>query len=255
MGKNLKVTAMLESFRDLLSSSATIAAQRVRNPALGAFALSWCAFNWKSILYLLFSDSKIFDKIEFISAHSSWKTAFLFPCISVIVICGALPWANNLISAWQAKPLDNNDSIENQRKAKQILRSTRLRRLEAKRDVTYEKVRTGDEINIQQMKEQITQSQERMGEITAEKDMAVNQFIELSNKFELFKERVEKYRAEANHYKGLNEQQKVDIENLSGQLKAMREIYDDINNNRRASFGAGDAINALKIGAGLRDKN
>lgn len=224
---------MLESFRDLLSSSATIAAQRVRNPELGAFALSWCAFNWKSILYLLFSDSKIFDKIEFIAAHSSWKTAFIYPCVSVFVICGALPWANNLISMWQAKPLDNNDSIENQRKAKQILRSTRLRRLEAKRDVTYEKVRTGDEINIQQMKEQITQSQERMGEITAERDLAVSHFNELSDKFDKFQERVEKYRAEANHFKALSDQQKIDIENLSGQLKAVIEINKDINNNRQ----------------------
>lgn len=159
---------MLESFKELLSSSATIAAQRVRNPALGAFALSWCAFNWKSILYLLFSDSKIFDKIEFISAHSSWKTAFIFPCISVIVICCVLPWANNLISVWQAKPLDNNDSIENFRKAKLILRATRLQRLQAKHDVTYDKVKTGAEKDIQEMKEEIIKSKDSMGELTAE---------------------------------------------------------------------------------------
>lgn len=218
---------MLESLKEYVSSTINTASQRVSNPVFGAFALSWCAFNWKSILYLFLSDTKIADKIDYISAHSSWKTVALYPCLSVAVLCGCLPWINNVISAWQAKPLDNNDSIENHRKAKQIIRSTRLRRLEAKRDVTYEKVRTGDEINIQQMKEQIAQSQERMGEITAEKDMAVNQFIELSKKFEQLKERAERFKAEANHFKELSESQSADIKELSYKIEDLQQINDE----------------------------
>lgn len=75
---------------------------------------------------------------------------------------------NNVISKWQAKPLDNNDSIENFRKAKLILRATRLQRLKAKHDVTYDKVKTGAEKNIQEMKEEIIRSKNSMGELTAE---------------------------------------------------------------------------------------
>lgn len=159
---------MLESFKELFSSTINTAAQRVRNPAIGAFALSWCAFNWKSILYLLLSDTKVIDKIAYISDNSTWKTVIGYPCVSVIIICGILPWANNLISVWQAKPLDNNDSIENFRKAKLILRATRLQRLQAKHDVTYDKVKTGAEKNIQDMKEEIIKSKNSMGELTAE---------------------------------------------------------------------------------------
>lgn len=159
---------MLESFKELFSSTVSTAAQRVRNPALGAFAMSWCAFNWKSILYLLLSDTKVIDKIAYISDNSTWKTVIGYPCVSVIVICGILPWANNLISVWQAKPLDNNDSIDNVRKAKLILRATRLQRLQAKQDVTYDKVKTGAEKDIQAMKEQITESKDRMGILTEE---------------------------------------------------------------------------------------
>lgn len=159
---------MFESFKELFSSTVSTAAQRVRNPAIGAFALSWCAFNWKSILYLLLSDTKVIDKIAYISDNSTWKTVIGYPCVSVIIICGILPWANNLISVWQAKPLDNNDSIENFRKAKLILRATRLQRLQAKHDVTYEKVKTGAEKNIQDMKEEIIKSKNSMGELTAE---------------------------------------------------------------------------------------
>lgn len=159
---------MLESLKEYFSSTVNTAAQRVSNPVFGAFAISWCAFNWKSILYLLLSDSWVIDKITYISDNSSWKTVALYPCISVAVLCGGLPWINNLISAWQAKPLDNNDSIENYRKAKRILRATRLQRLQAKHDVTYDKVKTGAEKDIQDMKEEIIKSKESMGELTAE---------------------------------------------------------------------------------------
>lgn len=159
---------MLESLKEYFSSTVNTAAQRVSNPVFGAFAISWCAFNWKSILYLFLSDSGIIDKITYISDNSSWKTVALYPCISVAVLCGCLPWINNMISAWQAKPLDNNDSIENHRKAKRILRATRLQRLQAKHDVTYDKVKTGAEKDIQDMKEEIIKSKESMGELTAE---------------------------------------------------------------------------------------
>ncbi|MEG6073800.1 hypothetical protein UXP22_12685 [Enterobacter hormaechei] len=159
---------MLESLKEYFSSTINTAAQRISNPVFGAFALSWCAFNWKSILYLFLSDSGIIDKITYISYNSDLLTVVLYPCLSVIVLCGGLPWVNNVILKWQAKPLDNNDSIENFRKAKLILRATRLQRLKAKHDVTYDKVRTGAEKNIQEMKEEIIRSKDSMGELTAE---------------------------------------------------------------------------------------
>lgn len=91
---------MLESLKEYFSSTVNTAAQRVSNPVFGAFAISWCAFNWKSILYLFLSDSGIIDKITYISDNSNWKTVALYPCISVAVLCGCLPWINNMISAW-----------------------------------------------------------------------------------------------------------------------------------------------------------
>lgn len=159
---------MLESVKEYLSSTISTASQRVRNPVFGAFSLSWCAFNWKSILYLLLSDTGIIEKITYISDNSNWKTVLFYPCLSVIILCGSLPWLNNLISIWQYKPLDNNDSIENHRKARNILRATRLQRLQAKHDVTYERIRTGAEKDIQAMKEEIIKSKDSMGELTKE---------------------------------------------------------------------------------------
>lgn len=159
---------MLNSIKDYTSSTFGTAIQRIKNPAFGAFALSWCAFNWKQLLYLFLSNTSVYDKIEYIIAYSTWKNVIGYPVISTIVLCGFLPWVNYLIATWQIKPLDHTDSIDNHRKAKIIRRATRLQRLQAKHDVTYEKVKTGAEKDIQSMKEQIAQSQDRMGELTAE---------------------------------------------------------------------------------------
>lgn len=215
---------MLESLKEYLSSTVNTAAQRVSNPVFGAFALSWCAFNWKSILYLLLSDSSIIDKITYISSNSSWKTVLAFPCVSVIILCGGLPWVNNVISKWQAKPLDNSDSIENHRKAKRIHRATRLQRLQAKHDVTYDKVKTGAEKDIQAMKERITESQARMGELTAEKDKLSNKVLELNKKLETIESVAAALKIEAEKSSRRLEEREARINNLIQELKEKESI-------------------------------
>lgn len=206
---------MLESLKEYFSSTINTAAQRVSNPVFGAFSLSCIAFNWKSILYLLLSDSGIIDKITYISDNSSWSTVILFPCLSVVVLCGGLPWINNLISAWQAKPLDNNDSIENHRKAKRILRATRLQRLQAKHDVTYDKVKTGAEKDIQGMKEQITESQARMGELTAEKEKLAGELSDALDKLRSMQEAAETFKGEADRFRRRNIEKQAQIDELT----------------------------------------
>ena len=161
---------MLESLKEFTTSTFNTAMNRVKNPAFGAFAISWCAFNWKQILYLFFADNGIYYKIEYISQNSSWWNVIILPAFSSLVLCVGLPWVNNAITKWQSKPLDNADSIENFKQARMIQRSTRLQRLKAKHDVTYDRVKTGAEKDIQSMKEQITESQARMGELTSERD-------------------------------------------------------------------------------------
>lgn len=210
---------MLESLKEYLSSTVNTAAQRVRNPVFGAFALSWCAFNWKSILYLLLSDSSIIDKITYISSNSSWKTVLAFPCVSAIILCGGMPWINNVISKWQAKPLDNYDSIENHRKAKRIHRATRLQRLKAKHDVTYDKVKTGAEKDIQAMKERITESQARMGELTSERDRLSDKVLELNKKLENMQSVAAALKIEAEKSARMLEDREAKINNLIQELK------------------------------------
>ncbi|EPJ4741661.1 hypothetical protein WJC98_003781 [Klebsiella pneumoniae] len=210
---------MLESLKEYFSSTINTAANRISNPAFGAFALSWSAFNWKSILYLFLSDYGIFDKINYISENSSWKTVILYPCISVAILCLGLPWINNIISAWQDKPLDNNDSIENHRKAKRIHRATRLQRLRAKHDVTYDRVKTGAEKDIQDMKEEITQSKERMGDLTKERDNLKSDNSELKKQKEILENKIKSHES-------IMRDITTDNENLKKQLNEIRGYFD-----------------------------
>ncbi|EAS3170734.1 TPA: hypothetical protein R4A59_004252 [Salmonella enterica subsp. enterica serovar Matopeni] len=227
---------MLESFKELFSSTVSTAAQRVKNPVIGAFTLSWCAFNWKSLLYLFLSDTKIYDKIEFISAHSGWTMTFCYPALSAIVICGFLPWANNVVQKWQSKPLMNSDSIENYRQAKKIQRSTRLQRLKAKHDVTYDKVKTGAETEIQGMREQILKSQERMGEITAERDALKDEITKLNMTISTSQASIDDYTQRLKLISSENEYMKENIKYQSGDnLKDKIRAFNNMNTTKNLS--------------------
>ncbi|EPG3400241.1 hypothetical protein MBS26_000101 [Klebsiella pneumoniae] len=215
---------MLESLKEFTTSTFNTAMNRVKNPAFGAFAISWCAFNWKQILYLFFADNGIYYKIEYISQNSSWWNVIILPVFSSLVLCVGLPWVNNAITKWQSKPLDNADSIENFKQARMIQRSTRLQRLKAKHDVTYDKVKTGAEKDIQSMKEQITESQVRMGELTKERDDLSKQLSELQIKYQDYAKKI--ITTEAKLEKALNENKSITADN--NDLKLMNEYYKSI---------------------------
>ncbi|MEZ2696188.1 hypothetical protein ACBQ19_14385 [Hafnia alvei] len=219
---------MIQQFKDVASSAMHSVSERTKSPVLGAFALSWCAFNWKSLFYLFLSDTKIYDKIEFISANSNWKITFAYPTLSVIFICGFLPWANNLVAKWQIRPLINSDAIDNHRKAKQIQRSTRLQRLQAKHDVTYEKVKTGVETEIQGMKETILESQERMGVVTAERDKLQIDMFNLMKEHEKLNDSATRFSTEAKYFQELSDAQDKKITQLESEINSLNSYIDSI---------------------------
>ncbi|WP_373854917.1 hypothetical protein [Klebsiella variicola] len=228
---------MLESLKEFTTSTFNTAMNRVKNPAFGAFAISWCAFNWKQILYLLFADNGIYYKIEYISQNSSWWNVIILPLFSSLVLCVGLPWVNNAITKWQSKPLDNADSIENFKQARMIQRSTRLQRLKAKHDVTYDRVKTGAEKDIQSMKEQITESQARMGDLTKERDALRNDLDIYKNENKILKSDIEKLHSSIREYEIRIQKMKEQINNLEltngmDQLSAISQLKKELLNKQ-----------------------
>ncbi|GEM_PF-2312389 len=68
---------------------------RIKNPFIGTFITSWVIFNWKPILYLIFSDENIRDRITYITTcYSNVWCYFLLPLFSAIFYIAILPYVN-----------------------------------------------------------------------------------------------------------------------------------------------------------------
>ncbi|EIU7615569.1 hypothetical protein L3I75_004553 [Vibrio vulnificus] len=101
--------------------------QRLSNPLLGSFSISWVFFNWKAIAFLLFSEQSIENKLKVIeSDYSSLNYVLWFPLASSIVLTIALPWVSLLIQLSQ--DVVNTKRTEKQSKydAKILLSKTQV---------------------------------------------------------------------------------------------------------------------------------
>ena len=84
--------------KKILSSIFKSTEERIKNPFMGAFVTSWVLFNWKPILFLVFSSKLIEDKIEYIqSTFSNINTVFWYPLLATIFYILVLPYLNLLI--------------------------------------------------------------------------------------------------------------------------------------------------------------
>jgi len=94
--------------------------QRLTNPLLGAFSVSWVFFNWKVLLFLIGSEKIIEDKITFIDKSYSDITYLLYyPLISATLITVVLPWLSYWIQSAQ-------EYVNKKRSIKQIEYDTEL---------------------------------------------------------------------------------------------------------------------------------
>lgn len=83
--------------KELIHSIFSTSKERIANPIIGTFLLSWIAFNWKPIIYILTSGQKIESKINYIDSNFSSITNLLFyPLLTVFVYILVVPYVNLL---------------------------------------------------------------------------------------------------------------------------------------------------------------
>jgi hypothetical protein len=82
---------MLDFIKALLAN----ASERIKNPLIGTFITSWTIFNWKAILFLLFSAKNIETKFTVLSTDYSniWNLLW-FPLIVALAYIFGLPYIN-----------------------------------------------------------------------------------------------------------------------------------------------------------------
>jgi len=79
--------------KEFLQSILKSAEDRIKNPFVGTFITSWIIFNWKPIIFIIFSNRSIEGKINFIKDNYSdiWSYLWL-PLISAIFYIAILPY-------------------------------------------------------------------------------------------------------------------------------------------------------------------
>lgn len=93
--------------------------QRLSNPLIGSFALSWIIINWQPIVFLLFSTKTIEDKLSYIKNHfygdgwNSWLSLcmyLIFPLLISILYAVGLPRLEDILEKLNLKPRENKMS-------------------------------------------------------------------------------------------------------------------------------------------------
>jgi len=83
--------------KELLQTIFMTSKERISNPIIGTFLISWTAFNWKPIIFLFISGQKIEDKITYIDSNlSSINNLLFFPLIAVFIYVLIIPYVNLL---------------------------------------------------------------------------------------------------------------------------------------------------------------
>lgn len=96
--------------------------QRISNPFIASFLISWVIFNWKTIVFLIFSSQSIENKFEFIS-HSFYGNEwygtknillyFIFPLVISFLYLLLLPRLENIFDDLNKGPkIKKSDSIK-----------------------------------------------------------------------------------------------------------------------------------------------
>jgi len=79
--------------KELISTYLETSKERIKNPFIGAFFISWIVINWKPIIFLLFSDEKIEDKILVIEQkYTSINNGLYYPIVIALIYVVALPY-------------------------------------------------------------------------------------------------------------------------------------------------------------------
>jgi hypothetical protein len=79
--------------KDIIRSFFDASRERIKNPLIGTFIISWIAINWRPIMILLFSEQKVENRIDYIiEQYSSIQTYFIIPFGIALIYVIILPY-------------------------------------------------------------------------------------------------------------------------------------------------------------------
>lgn len=126
----------------LFNTISSTAEERIKNPFTGTFIVSWVAFNWKPLVFFIFSKQDIDEKINFIVQNYSdhWNLIW-YPLISCLFFLFIVPYINLTNDFFTKKSKDKRESTLHDDKILKIQRETKEEEEKAKREIAIEIVR------------------------------------------------------------------------------------------------------------------
>ncbi len=104
---------------DILESTKQSLLERLSNPLISSFCISWCLWNWK-FLVILFSDatvSQTFQLASTIAFPSIWSCVlkgFLLPLLSSAIYIFLLPYPSQIVYAFTLKQQKKSNEVKQQ---------------------------------------------------------------------------------------------------------------------------------------------
>ncbi|MEQ5126270.1 hypothetical protein [Providencia sp. wls1914] len=159
---------MKEEAKEIVQAVTEVAKDRIKNPVMATFVISWCIFNWSSLLVLIFGNDSVQLKVQIASVAFSEKNSWFIP----VFFTTAYLFLNKPLNLVFQKAMVSSDyismSIEHSKKIKELELEKERESLRAEKDMAYEDTKTNKEKEIQEMKEQITVSKDKEGSLTRE---------------------------------------------------------------------------------------
>ncbi len=91
-------TTFNQRMKELIKSFFESSKERIKNPLIGTFAISWVLINWKPIFIILFSDLTIIERINEVELnHTSLKYNLITPILIALFYVIILPYLMWLI--------------------------------------------------------------------------------------------------------------------------------------------------------------
>ncbi|MBP6079749.1 MAG: hypothetical protein KA732_00560 [Providencia sp.] len=237
---------MKEEAKEIVQAVSEAAKDRIKNPVMATFVISWCVFNWNSLLVLIFGNDSIQQKVQIASVAFSEKNSWFIPIFFTTIYL----FLNKPLNLLFQKAMVWFDyismSIEHSKKIKELELEKERESSRAEKDMAYEDTKTNKEKEIQEMKEKITQSQNREGELVNDRDDAILEKEQAIKEKKDALQKVESIQIEINSY-GMRYSKiesllselvfyivDKEVDNISGNIS--NGLYDNMKNILKSSI-------------------
>ncbi|NRE95004.1 hypothetical protein HRF84_08105 [Klebsiella variicola] len=218
---------MLEFFKEVYSSVKSNSSERVKNYYFGAFLFSWLTINWKFVLTILFSESKIEERIDKASLYLTNYKAFLLPFTISACICIFLPAINMIIAYAQKKPNNYLRGDSHQIKASRLRAEIETETLRAERDSAYRKKSTSESLEVQTLQAQIQESKDVSSKLSEENSALTEQLSNINKQLNVYIQEVEHLKRQLVKTEATNENLEKTARKLQAETMNLKTSLDN----------------------------